>query len=199
MKNSFMKRNLLLTMIFSILIVALGLFIMIKGQSLLLVVIFLFGIVAIVNGVKELILVSRFSDFKSTRLTSMISAIISIIIGAFILVYPYFSQLMAMTIILYLFAAQLIISSLSRLISVFTIKKNKLEGYSLSILPVVSNILIAVIFILFPKQVTDFFLKFVGVLVTLFGLGLFFWSFKMRSVEKKLKKEEIEGEAEVLN
>lgn len=199
MKNSFMKRNLLLTMIFSILIVALGLFIMIKGQSLLLVVIFLFGIVAIVNGVKELILVSRFSDFKSTRLTSMISAIISIIIGAFILVYPYFSQLMAMTIILYLFAAQLIISSLSRLISVFTIKKNKLEGYSLSFLPVVSNILIAVIFILFPKQVTNFFLKFVGVLVTLFGLGLFFWSFKMRSVEKKLKKEEIEGEAEVLN
>lgn len=199
MKTSFMKRNLLLTMIFSILIVALGLIIMVKGQSLLLVVIFLFGILAIINGIKELILVSRFSDFKSTRRTAMTSAIISIIIGVFILVYPYFTQIMAMTIILYLFAAQLIISSLSRLISVFTIKKNKLEGNSLSILPVVLNILIALIFILFPKQVTDFFLKFVGVLVTLFGLGLFFWSFKMRAVEKQVRKEEIEGEAEVLN
>lgn len=199
MKTGFMKRNLLLTMIFAIILVALGIFIMVQSQSFLSIVLFLFGVVAIINGVKEFILVSRFSEYRPTRFTGIISAISSITIGVFILVYPYFSQKMAITIVLYLFAAQLIISSLSRIISALTIKKNNLEGFSLSLIPVVFNIVVALIFILFPSQVAQFFLKVVGSLVVLYGLGLFFWGFKMRSVEKQVKREDIEGDAEILD
>ncbi|MBK5200623.1 MAG: DUF308 domain-containing protein [Spirochaetaceae bacterium] len=199
MKTGFMKKNLLLTMIFAILLVVLGVFIMIQGQNFLKIVLILFGVVAIINGIKEFILVSRFSEFRATRFTGIISAVSSIAIGVIILVYPYFSQKIAITIVLYLFAAQLIISSLSRLISSFTIKKNNLEGFSLSLIPVAFNITVAFIFILFPTQVTEFFLKVVGVLFVLYGLGLFFWGFKMRSVEKQVQKEDIEGDAVIVD
>jgi uncharacterized membrane protein HdeD (DUF308 family) len=199
MKTGFMKRNLLVTMIFAILLVALGVFIMIQGQSFLSIVLFLFGITAIVNGVKEFILVSNFSEFRPTRFTGIVSAITSIVIGVIIIAYPYFSQKLAITFVLYLFAAQLIISALSRLLSAFTIKRHKLEGFTLSIIPVAFNLVVATIFILFPTQVAQFFLKVVGVMVVLYGLGLFFWGFKMRSVEKQVKNEDIEGEAEILD
>jgi uncharacterized membrane protein HdeD (DUF308 family) len=188
----------MLTMIFSILLIVLGVYISVQSQNFLSVLLILFGIASVINGIKEFLLVSRFSDFQTSKVASIVSGITSIVIGVFIIVYPFISQKLVTTIILYLFALQLIITALSRVIGSLTVKRNKLEGFSLSLIPAAFNIAIALIFILFPTQVTTFFVKIVGFIVIAYGAGLFFWAFKMRKVEKEFANKEVEGDAEVL-
>lgn len=198
MKKGFFSKNFMLTMIFSILLIVLGVYISVQSQNFLSILLVLFGIASVINGIKEFLLVSRFSEFQTSKIASIVSGITSIVIGVFIIVYPFISQKLVTTIILYLFALQLIITALSRVIGSLTVKKNKLEGFSLSLIPAAFNIAIALIFILFPTQVTTFFVKIVGFIVIAYGAGLFFWAFKMRKVEKEFTKKEIEGDAEVL-
>jgi uncharacterized membrane protein HdeD (DUF308 family) len=198
MKKGILSKNFLLTMILAILLVVFGVFISIQSQSFLSILLFLFGVVSIVNGIKEFILVSKFSEFKSTRVASIISGITSIVVGVFIIVYPFITKQLVSTIILYLFAFQLIISALSRVLSTLTVKRNKLEGFTLSLIPAAFNVFIALIFILFPTQVTTFFVSIVGIIIIAYGAGLFFWAFRMRKVEKEFVNKEVEGDAEVI-
>ena len=198
MKKGFFSKNFMLTMIFSILLIVLGVYISVQSQNFLSVLLILFGIASVINGIKEFLLVSRFSDFQTSKVASIVSGITSIVIGVFIIVYPFISQKLVTTIILYLFALQLIITALSRVIGSLTVKRNKLEGFSLSLIPAAFNIAIALIFILFPTQVTTFFVRIVGFIVIAYGAGLFFWAFKMRKVEKEFANKEVEGDSEVL-
>lgn len=198
MKKGFFSKNFMFTMILAILMVVFGVYISIQSQGFLSVLLFLFGVVSVFNGIKEFILVSRFSDFKSTRIASIISGITSIVVGVFIIVYPFVSQKLVTTIILYLFALQLIITALSRVISTLTVKRNKLEGFTLSLIPAAFYIVVALLFLLFPAQVITFFVRIVGIIIISYGIGLFFWAFRMRKVEKEFANKELEGEAEVI-
>jgi uncharacterized membrane protein HdeD (DUF308 family) len=198
MKKGFFSKNFIFTMILAILMVVFGVYISIQSQSFLSILLFLFGAISVINGIKEFILVSRFSDYKSTRIASIISGITSIVVGVFIMVYPFVSQQLLTTIILYLFAFQLIISALSRVIGSLTVKKNKLEGFTLSLIPAAFNIAIALLFILFPDFVTTLFVRIFGIIIIIYGAGLFFWSFRMRQVEKEFANKEVEGDAEVV-
>lgn len=198
MKKSLLSKNFIFTMIIAVLISALGVYITTQSQNFLSILLVLFGIVSVFNGIKEFLLISKFSDFQTSRIASIVSGITSIVIGVFIIIYPFISQKLVTTIILYLFALQLIISALSRIIGSLTVKRNKLEGFSLSLIPAAFNITVALIFILFPTQVTTFFVKIVGFLVIAYGLGLFFWAFRMRKVEKEFNEKEVQGDAEVV-
>lgn len=199
MKKGFLSKNFMFTMILATLVVAFGIFITFQSQSFLSILLILFGIASVINGVKELLLVAQFNEFKTTRIAGVISGIVSIVVGLVIIIYPFVSTQIATTIVLYLFAFQLIIAALSRLVSSLTAKRNKLEGFSLSIIPAVFNIVVALIFIIYPGQVTDFFVKIVGIITMFYGLGLFVWAFRMRKVEKDFSSKETEGETEELN
>lgn len=198
MKKGFLSKNFIFTMIIAILVVIFGIFISIQSQSFLSVLILLFGIASVINGIREFILVAKFSEYKSTRFTTIVSGITSIVVGVIIIVYPFISQRLVTIIVLYMVALQLIISALARIIASFTVKRNKLEGFTLSLIPAVFNISVALLFILFPTQIANFFVRIVGFIIITYGLGLFFWAFRMRKVEKDFKNQEITGDAEII-
>lgn len=194
-KNNFFKNNLIISMIFGIIVAIFGIVILFQGVEFISFVILLYGLYSVYVGAKGLIFTSNIKDWKKTKNVNSFSSILSIIIGLIIIIYPYFASKLAVNIIVYLLAIQLLISGLNNLFRYVSLRNTDYFSSAFFINGVL-NILIALIFFLFPSQVAQFFLRIVGVICIFYGLGHFLWSFRIRKVEKEFAKTNVEGEFE---
>ncbi len=197
-KTNFFKKNLIISMIFGIIVALFGIVLLFQGKELISYVVLLYGLFSIYNGVKGLVFASKIQTQRKTKNVNSFSSIFSILIGIIIIVYPYFTSTLAVNIIIYLLAIQLLISGLNNLFSSFGLRNT--DFFSSSFLANGTiNIIIALIFFLFPTQVAQFFLKIIGMICILYGLGHFFWSYRIRKVEKNFEEKNVEGEFEKLD
>ncbi len=197
-EKSFFKNNLILSMIFGIVIAIFGIILIVNGQGLLRYAVLVYGLYSVFIGVKGLIFATNLMELKRTKNVNLFSSIFSIIIGIIIIAAPYFISNLAVTIVVYLLALQLLISGLNNLFSFFGLKKTDFFSNSFLINGLI-NLLIAVIFFIFPNQVAQFFLRIFGVIFVFYGIGHFFWSLRLRKVEKDFEKTNVEGDFEKMN
>lgn len=197
-KTNFFKNNLILSMIFGIVVALVGVVLLFQGAEFISFAVLLYGLFSVYNGVKGLVFASKIQNQRKTKNVNSFSSILSILIGIIIIVYPYFTSTLAVNIIIYLLAIQLLISGLNNLFSSFGLRNT--DFYSSSFLANGTlNIIIAVIFFLFPSQVAQFFLKVIGIISIFYGLGHFFWSYRIRKVEKNFEEKNVEGEFEKID
>lgn len=198
-KTVFFKKNLIFSMIIGVLVALFGVFVMLQGDTFISIFLLLFGFASIVKGIKELIFLNNYTGHKSTQSVSIISSIISILIGVFVIYFHNESVEFVKSFVLYLLAAQLIISSISDLFVFSVLIKNKEIGASSRVIAALIKIVISLIFIFFPNQVVSFVFKLVGAVFVLYGLYLFFWSFFIRKTEKSFDSKTVESEAEIID
>ncbi|MGD1822692.1 MAG: DUF308 domain-containing protein [Pleomorphochaeta sp.] len=198
-KVNFFKKNLFISMIFGILISIFGVVLLFQGEEFVSFVVLLYGIYSVYIGVRGLTLSTRLTaNERRTKNVTLFSSIFSIVIGIIIIIYPYFTTTLAVNVVVYLLAIQLLISGLNNLFSSIGLRNTNF--YSSSYLAQgIINLAIAVIFFLFPGQVAQFFLSIFGILCILYGLIHFFWSYRIRKVEKDFEKTNIEGEFEKID
>jgi uncharacterized membrane protein HdeD (DUF308 family) len=197
-KQGFFKRNLIVSMIFGIIVAILGIFLLFQGLEIISFVVLLYGLYSIYIGVKGLLLASKLQEQRRTKNISLFSSIFSIIIGIIIIVYPYFTSTLAVTVVIYLLAAQLLISGLGNILSSFGLKNTSFYSSSMLASGLV-NLVIAAVFFIFPSQVAQFFLKVIGIICIFYGIGLFLWSLRLKKVEKEFEKKNVEGDFEPMN
>ena len=194
-KKSFLKSNLIISMIFGILVAIFGIVVLFQSAEFLSFVVFLYGLFSVFIGVKGLLFAMHLQELKATRTVNLASSIFSIVIGIIIIAYPYFSSQVAVTVVIYLLAAQLLINGLGNVFSSVALRSSSFDSTSRLISGLI-NIAIALVFFFFPSQVAQFFLKVIGTICIFYGMGHFFWSFRIRKVEKEFEKHNIEGEFE---
>ncbi|MCY1151111.1 MAG: DUF308 domain-containing protein [Sphaerochaetaceae bacterium] len=197
-KQGFFKRNLIVSMIFGIIVAILGIFLLFQGLEIISFVVLLYGLYSIYIGVKGLLLASKLQEQRRTKNINSFSSIFSIIIGIIIIVYPYFTSTLAVTVVIYLLAAQLLISGLGNILSSFGLKNTSFYSSSMLASGLV-NLVIAAVFFIFPSQVAQFFLKVIGIICIFYGIGLFLWSLRLKKVEKEFEKKNVEGDFEPMN
>ncbi|MDC7248605.1 MAG: DUF308 domain-containing protein [Sphaerochaetaceae bacterium] len=197
-KQGFFKRNLIVSMIFGIIVAILGIFLLFQGLEIISFVVLLYGLYSIYIGVKGLLLASKLQEQRRTKNINLFSSIFSIIIGIIIIVYPYFTSTLAVTVVIYLLAAQLLISGLGNILSSFGLKNTSFYSSSMLASGLV-NLVIAAVFFIFPSQVAQFFLKVIGIICIFYGIGLFLWSLRLKKVEKEFEKKNVEGDFEPMN
>ncbi len=197
-ENSFFKKNLIISMIFGVIIAIFGIVLLFQSAEFLKFVVFLYGLYSVFVGVKGLLFASNLQDLKKTKNVNLFSSVFSIIIGIIIIAYPYFTSSLAVTVVIYLLALQLLINGLGNVFSSVGLRTTSYDSSSLFVTGLI-NIIIAVIFFIFPNQVAQFFLKVIGVICIFYGTGLFFWSFRLRKVEKDFAKKNIDGDFEKMN
>jgi len=197
-ENSFFKKNLIISMIFGVIIAIFGIVLLFQSAEFLNFVVFLYGLYSVFVGVKGLLFASNLQDLKKTKNVNLFSSVFSIIIGIIIIAYPYFTSSLAVTVVIYLLALQLLINGLGNVFSSVGLRTTSYDSSSLFITGLI-NIIIAVIFFIFPNQVAQFFLKVIGFICIFYGAGLFFWSFRLRKVEKDFEKKNIDGDFEKMN
>ncbi len=197
-ENSFFKKNLIISMVFGVIIAIFGIVLLFQSAEFLKFVVFLYGLYSVFVGVKGLLFASNLQDLKKTKNVNLFSSIFSIIIGIIIIAYPYFTSSLAVTVVIYLLALQLLINGLGNVFSSVGLRTTSYDSSSLFVTGLI-NIIIAVVFFIFPNQVAQFFLKVIGFICIFYGVGLFFWSFRLRKVEKDFEKKNIDGEFEKMN
>ena len=197
-ETSFFKRNLIISMIFGIAIAIFGIVLLFQSAEFLNFVVFVYGLYSVFVGVKGLLFATNLQDLKKTKTVNLFSSIFSIIIGIIIIAYRYFTSTLAVTVIIYLLAAQLLINGLGNIFSSVGLRSTSFDSTSLLISGLL-NLAIAIIFFVFPNQVAQFFLKVIGFICIFYGIGHFFWSYRIRKVEKDFEKKNVEGDFEKLN
>lgn len=197
-ERSFFKKNLLISMIFGIIVAIFGVVLLFQGAEFLSLVVFLYGLYSVYVGVKGLLFSSNLNELKKTKNVNLFSSLFSIVIGIIIIAYPYFTSSLAVNIVIYLLATQLLINGLGNLFSSFGLRNTSYDSTSRLVGGLI-NIGIAAVFFVFPNQVAQFFIKVVGIICIFYGMFHFLWSYKFRKVEKDIEKKDVEGEFEPMN
>ena len=104
-------------MIFGILVAIFGIVVLFQSAEFLSFVVFLYGLFSVFIGVKGLLFAMHLQELKATRTVNLASSIFSIVIGIIIIAYPYFSSQVAVTVVIYLLAAQLLINGLGNVLA----------------------------------------------------------------------------------
>ncbi len=198
-KVNFLKKNLIVSMIIGILVALFGIILMFQGTEFLSIVVLIYGLFSIYSGVRGLLIASRLTvKEKNTKNSTIFSSIISILIGLIIIMSPYFASRITQVTIVYIIAVQLLFSGLNFLFSSLSLRNTDYHSSSYFANGIFNTIL-ALIFFIFPTQVAQFFLSVIGIICIIYGLTQFFWSWRLRKVEKEFKKENIEGEFEKID
>jgi len=199
-KRSVFTTYFLINLLVGIAISLLGLYLLVSNSAQILVIlVILFGIGSIITGVRELLQQAVYAEYKIARVTSVFTAIIDIIVGLVVLVYPNRTTDAALKLIFFLLAAQLMIAGLANLYTALTVKrKNDLSIISQVIMSFV-YILLAIVCVMYRASIANSIIKIIAVIILLFGVGVFVSGLRMYNIKKQMKKQEKDIDVDVLN
>lgn len=199
-KRSVFTTYFLINLLVGIAIVLLGMYLLFSNSAQILVIlVMLFGVGSIITGVRELLQQAVYAEYKIARVTSVFTAIIDIIVGLVVLVYPNGTTEAALKLIFFLLAAQLLIAGLANLFTALTVKrKNDLSIISQVIMSLV-YILLAIVCVMYRASIANSIIKIIAVIILLFGVGIFISGLRMYSIKKQIKNQEKDVDVDVLN
>lgn len=179
-----------------ILLIALGIFMLIMPASVLKVAVIAFGAYTILEGLFSFIASFSVRKLKNIFMTSMIKALVNLFIG--ILVIYLAASSSASTVadwVVYLIAANLLLSALAELIEDHIIRKAGLMMFGLSNGAVLS-LIFALIMFLFPQFVNATFFTILAVILIVAGICAILWTIRLIRVIGAVRKSEKVAEAE---
>lgn len=141
-----------------------GVFTLVKPKLFEQLFIIALGIVAIVTGTSSLVTLNKYSFAKFNRTSTLIKGVASIIIGVLAVILPITMGGVLWRIVLYVLAAQLLLSAIVVIIDAFAVRLLGLSPAPLFLEGVVS-LVVSILLFISPKTIAD-------LLVTILGVAL---------------------------
>lgn len=187
------KGRWIIQLLAALLIVILGIFILVRQDLFRQILIIALGIVAIVTGISSLATMNRYKFGKFNHTTTLVKGVLGIIIGVLAVIMPLATGEKVWIVLLYVLAAQLLISSLVMLTDSIAVRA---AGFPASPLVTegLASLVLAVVLFVFPRGVADLLITIFGITVIVVGLtvGLLAWFMRKRGVQVTVEAVEVE-------
>jgi uncharacterized membrane protein HdeD (DUF308 family) len=197
-----LKAHWWLTLLAGVLVIALGCYMLFGTASFVKLAVIIMGIFAIISGVVTLVELNSYSFGIYSKGATIFKGVLGIVVGFLVLFLPVVTAKVTVVVLLYIIGIQLAISALIAFWDAFALRKS---GFSLSglIMEGVLSLVFALLMFLFPQSIGSMFVKIIGVLIAMGGIGCIIWALRIRSAAKHLSNvvssTYIDGEAEVLD
>lgn len=189
------KRQWILRVLVALVLIILGGFILAKKEVFEQVFVIALGVVAIITGINSLSTMNKYSFGRFNRGSTLVKGIISIIIGVLAVVLPLAVGGTVWRIILYVLAAQLLLSAIVMLIDAFAVRAVGFSPTPLIVEGLVSLALAAFLF-LFPRSVADLLITILGIIVIVVGVTIGLLAFYSRNKNVDITVEAVDVEVD---
>lgn len=180
-------------LIIGLIIVAAGVFILVKRDSFLRVFVMVLGVLAITNGASSLLSMNRYSFGRYNRNATLVKGILSLVIGVLAVVLPIFTLETTWRIFMYVLAAQMLISAAITLIAAIAVRSKGMAASQMVGEGVVS-LFFAVFLFLFPRSIGNLLVTIFGIIVIAVGLAFIAIAFIMRNKKDTQTLHDVEVE-----
>jgi hypothetical protein len=169
-------KKLISNSIIGALIVALGVFVLLKPDAFLKTLVIVFGIYILLEGLSSVIYCFKLKGFKSVFTLSLIKALLNLFIGILVTYFAFTSDGGTVTTwVVYLIATELLLSGVLTVIDHFYLKKIDVLSFSFFLgSDAIVSIIFAILLYIFPSVIGSTFITILGVLVLLFGAVMVF-------------------------
>ncbi|MBO5137810.1 MAG: DUF308 domain-containing protein [Spirochaetaceae bacterium] len=170
------KPNLLI----GIITVIIGLIMLFAPNAWTSAVVIILGVCAVINGLYNVFYVRNLiSDIKYKR-SILIRGILSIIIGLVAIILPLAVATAVWTVLLYILASYLIVSTMLEIYAVVKLKSFG-ENTKPYIAEIIGSLLLAVILFIIPAQFGTLIIRICGGILVAAGIGIAIWNLKYKT------------------
>jgi len=198
MQESFLKRHLMLSIVFGSLLMIFGIYLMFQQESFIRIFISILGLFLAGSGLFSLFSLNRYQLGKRTKIATLVKALISLGLGVVAIIVPLSAANVSWTVLLYVIAAELIFSSIILFLDALLLRKSGIiisgmlsEG--------VFSLVVAILLFVFPQQIGSMLLKLVGAVLIASGLAMVLWAYRIRKINRQSSTQTIEAEAVVVD
>ena len=169
----------------SLLVIAAGILIVIFKDQLLLVAIMVAGIAILIDGLYTLFNFKNWHFSHASTVMAVVKGIIQIVVGLLGVFLPLFAGEQVLSVLMYVVAVVLIVSAIISIENAIVFKKaNKELPVSNFIASAAVSLLLAVVLFSNPTGILSAVVLVIGIAVICAGVGMFFWSLKIRKMLK---------------
>lgn len=198
MQDTFLKRHLILTILFGAGLLILGIFLMFRQQSFLCLFVSILGLFVAGSGFYSLFTLKQYQLGRRSRTVTLVKALLSIVLGLVALIAPLTAANFSWTFLLYLIAAELVFSAVISFMDVLLLRSSGVVLTSL-LSDAIFSLVVAVLLFVFPQQIGTMLLKLFGVAMIATGSGMLIWAWRIRMINKRAGSQTIEAEAIVVD
>ncbi len=159
--------------------ILLGLVMLIVPKGFVTAAVIAIGIAAIVNGILNFVSVRKLVDDAAFRTAITIRAVLSIIAGLVAVFLPIFFAGTIWTIVVYILAAELIVSAIIELYGIWKLRGAGLP-YGVYLTEAIVSILLAAVLFAIPAAIGLTLIRIIGARVIIAGAGEIIWSVKTK-------------------
>jgi uncharacterized membrane protein HdeD (DUF308 family) len=133
------------------------------------------GIIAVVNGIINLFSVRNLLDDAGFQRAFTLRAILNIVVGLAAVTVPVFFAGLVWTVIIYVLAAQLVLSAIIGLYGICKMHQAKLP-YGTHLAEAIVSLLLAAVLFAIPASIGLILIRLMGVLIVIAGIGSIIWN-----------------------
>lgn len=177
-----------------VLVIGLGILIVTHSNSFIKIMMIASGIGALCDGLYTLFSVKRWHFASVTKTLAITKGVLTTLIGLAAVLVSIFAQEAAMAVVVYSFAVCLVFSAVVSFENA-AMARSFIPGISTShfFVEAVVSLLVAIILFARPTEVLNTFAVVVGVAVSLFGVGVIVWAFRLLKLAKNATVIEVEA------
>jgi uncharacterized membrane protein HdeD (DUF308 family) len=179
--------------IIGLIIIAAGVFILVKRDSFLRIFVMVLGVLAITSGASSLLSMNRYAFGRYNRNATLVKGILSLVIGVLAVVLPIFTLETTWRIFMYVLAAQMLISAAITLIAAIAVRSKGMSA-SQMVGEGALSLFFAVFLFLFPRSIGNLLVTIFGVIVIAIGLAFVAIAFIMRNKKDPRTLHDVEVE-----
>ena len=186
------KKMVFAYIFFGVLLIALGVFMMIREDLVKQILVIALGLSALMSSIVSLVTLKRYHFSRFSFSSTLFKGITGIIIGVLAVVLPLFASESVWNVIMYILASQFVISSFVLYSDSLVLRKTAFTSRPLVIEATISLILALLLFI-FPRESANLFILLLAIIVMVVGLTFillgYFYSRVPKNVEVSIKGE----------
>lgn len=164
-----------------VLAIIIGLMMLIVPHQCIKAIVIILGVFSVANGVYNLFVIRRLIADSDFAITITIRGIISIIVGLLAILLPLIFAGVIWTIMVYILAFYLLISSG---MEIYGANKMKKVGINTKpyIAEIIGSIIIALILLIIPAEIGTLIVRLLGIAIMIVGIGLLFFETRNKTL-----------------
>jgi uncharacterized membrane protein HdeD (DUF308 family) len=198
MQDSFLKRHLTLSILFGSLLMILGIYLMFQQESFVKIFISILGLFLAGSGLFTLFSLSGYKLGKRSKIATLVKALISLGLGITAVIVPLTAADVSWKVFLFVIAIELVFSAAILFLDALLLRKSGIVVTGM-LSEGVFSLVVAILLFVFPEQIGSMLLKLVGVVLIASGLGMVFWAYRIRKINRQFNTQAIEVEAVVVD